>query len=251
LTLEKFDPHFVAQGIMHPCSLISRCATQAIFAGFGKTEAMKLIPTAFESNQRHTIWYGAAIAEAIVGSDSVKMCLSRLERPIYDAHACLFRVMARLADDAQRNFVTKSFFSWLIVDDSKLATDIAEYIREFDPLLNVDSIKELRRVLAHWTKSGSKCEEHDIPVKGGSCPICSTVPPSPRCAILRELHRLGDVNYEELNELCNDSRHDVSNWAKQTLIEQSAKDNAIRSANPPASRASYTLSKTLVGRRCA
>ena len=224
LTLDDFDPDLISQGILHPCSLIGLCAANVILSGFGKSEAAKLIPTALESDSEHTIWHAAAIAEACLGADALDVCLSRLERPLYAAHKCLFRVMAQHSQAEQRQSVVESFFSWLTVDNPELATGIAEYLSEFDPPLGFEVVGHLRESLAHWTERGTKCEKHNIAVKGSSCPECYVVPPSPRSAIVKELIRLGDVSFDELIELCSDPRHDVSDLAKGIVVERAAAD---------------------------
>jgi len=219
-----FNPNLIAQGILHSCSLISFCSGHAIYAGFARSEAAVLISTALESDKEHVLQCAAAIAESCCGIDAFDLILSRLKRPIYVAHKCLLRTIARFSSEKQRQSVIKCFFSWLTVDDPELATGIAEDLSEFDPPLSVDIVEDLRKVLTHWTERGTKCAQHDTVVKGSSCPKCSTVPPSPRSAILKELDRLGAVPFDELVQSCGDLRHDVSHLATSIIIERSTMD---------------------------
>ncbi|MEM7560492.1 MAG: hypothetical protein AAF394_15325, partial [Planctomycetota bacterium] len=224
LTPDDFDPKPIAEGILHPVPYIGLTAADAILSGVGRAEAAQVIPRSLESSNEHTVWYAAALAQSCLGDEAFELLLSRLDRPISADHKCLFREIARLCGEEHRHSAVDCFFAWLDVDNSELATGIAEHLSEFDPPLNVDVVEDLRRMFVHWTDRGTKCERHDTVVKGSSCPQCSTVPPSPRSALLKELNRLGAVPFEELVELCGDPRHDVSDLAKRTLIERAAAD---------------------------
>lgn len=223
------DSNLVAQGILHPCPLIGVSAANAILSGFGVADAAKVIPDALESRSEDVIRFAVAIANKCLGETDIDLFLSRLERPIYVGHKWLFAGMAQHCRVNQRRSVVDCFFSWITVDDPELATGIAESLSEFDPPLGVEVIDRVRRTLAHWTERGSKCEKHGIVVKGGSCPECSIVPPSPRGAIFKELIRLNDVDFDELVDSCRDPRHDVSDLAKSTLIERAAIDPEVLS----------------------
>jgi hypothetical protein len=225
LTHDHFNSKLIAQGLLHPLSLISLTAAHAVYAGFGRLEAAKLISTALEAESEHVIWHAAAIARKCLGDEVIGLFLSRLKRPIYLAHKCLFREIARHCGEAHRQSVSDCFFSWLDVDNPALATGIAEYLDEFDPPLGVEKIVELRRILNHWTERGTKCETHGTLVKGGSCPQCHVVPPNPRAAILKELFRLDAIPPNELVSLCNDERHDVSELAKNIVVERATAKN--------------------------
>jgi len=222
LTHEHFNQKLIAQGLLHRLSLISLAAAHAIFAGFGRSEAAELIPTALDTDSEDVIWHAAAIAEKCLGHKAFGIFLSRLERPIYVAHKCLFREIARQCGQEHRQSAIDCFFSWLAVDNPKLATGVAEYLAEFDPPLGVEEVAELRRLLDHWTERGTTCETHGTLGKGGSCPQCFIVPPSPRAAILKELIRLDAIPFDELVLLCSDERHDVSVLARNIVVERAA-----------------------------
>lgn len=224
LAPHDFDPKLVAEGILHPAPYIGLVAAHAISSGFGRREAAQVIPRALESNNEHAIWYAAALAESCLGEDAFDLLLSRLDKPISADHACLFREIARLAQDEKRVPAVECFFSWLDVDDPELATGIAEYLAEFDPPLDTNVVDDLRNILAHWTERGTKCEKHGTVVRGGSCPECNIVPPSPRAALLKELLRLGAIPLDELIDLCGDPRHDVSELVKSVIVQRAAED---------------------------
>jgi hypothetical protein len=203
--LGHFDPKLIAQGLLHPFSMISWAAANTIYDGFGRAEAAELIPAALETKSEHIIWHAAAIAERCLGDKAFHVLLSRLKRPIYAHHKCLFREIARLCRQEHRQIAIDCFFSWLDVDNPELATGIAEYLVEFDPPLGIETIEDLRRIYTHWTERGTKCDRHGTVVKGGSCPECSIVPPNPRSAILKQLNRLNAIPFDELVGLCGDS----------------------------------------------
>ncbi|MHB9066692.1 MAG: SMEK domain-containing protein [Pirellulaceae bacterium] len=224
LTPCDVDPRLIAEGVLHPAPYIGLTAARAIRSGFAKAEAAQVIPRALESRNEHAIWYAAALAKSCLGDDAFTILLSRLDRPISADHKCLFREIARLCGHEHRHSAVTCFFAWLGVDNPELATGIAEYLIEFDPPLGEDIVDDLRNMYAHWTERGTRCERDDTVVKGSSCPHCSTVPPSPRSALLKELNRLGAVPFEELVELCGDPRHDVSDLTKSIVIERAAAD---------------------------
>jgi hypothetical protein len=225
IEMDQVDASLIAQGLVHPCPLIALCATKAILSGIGGTAAIELIPSAFESNEEHTIWYAAALAEARLGTRAVDICLSRLERPISADHSCLFRVMARHCMDERRETVVKSFMSWLVVDDPELASSVAEQLKQFDPPLGVEAVQGLRDALDHWTRRGTRCEKHGALIHDRSCPECHVVPPSPRAALVKELNRLGGMPFEELTRLCSDQRHDVSDAAIAGVLGRASADD--------------------------
>ena len=110
LTSDEFDPKLVAQGLLHPLSLISLAAANAIYTGFALSEAGELIPTALESDRDYIIWHAAAIGEKCLGDKAFGIFLSRLEQPIIAAHKCLFREIARLCGEENRQTAINCFF---------------------------------------------------------------------------------------------------------------------------------------------
>lgn len=224
LTPDDFDAKLIAKGVLHPFSLISLAAANAIYAGFGNSEAAELIPAALETDCDHAIWHATAIAEKCLGNKAIGMFLSRLDQPIYVIHKCLFREIARHCGEEHRQAAIECVFSWLDVENPELATGIAESLAEFDPPLGIEMVEYLRKMLAHWTERVSICDKHGTVVKGSTCPECCIVRPSPRSAILKELNRLGAVSFDELIELCDDPRHDVSDWAKSIVVELATAD---------------------------
>jgi hypothetical protein len=227
LTQHRIDPKLVSEGILHPCPLIGLCAAKIIVSGVGVAEAANLIPTALESHYEHPVRLAVAVAETCLGNDASDLFIARLERPIHIGHKWLFVALARDSRSEQRARVQGCFSHWLTVDNPEVATGIAEAMSESDPKFGIEMVDGLRIAYEHWTRCGSRCEEHGTTILGGSCPECHVVPPSPRSALLKELNRLNAVSFEELVGLTNDARHDVSDLAKSSIVENAGLDEDV------------------------
>lgn len=226
LGVADVDESLIAQGLLHPLSLISRVAANLIFEGFGVSAAAKLIPEALKADVAHVVRHAVAVAQKCLGEGTFHVLRARLDHPIGIAHACVFHEMARVCGLAHRDEAIECVLSWLDVDSPGLATGVAESLVQFDPMLTVEAVPHLRRAYAHWTERGTTCERHGEVVKGGSCSQCGSVPPSPRSLLVRELGRLGELSFQETIELTRDARTDVSRAAEALLLERAANDAA-------------------------
>lgn len=224
---DQVDPRLIARGILHHSDLISLAAANAIGAGLGTQESAALIADALDSEIAHIVQYATAVAEECLGETACSVLMHRLKRPICATHVCIFHELARLCGEKWRDSTIREMFCRLQGDNAALATGIAECLVQFSPALGEDLVQDLRNRYIQWTERPGECGTHGVVARNGTCPKCRTILPSPRCALLRELDRLGDVSSEELVELCSDARHDVSNWAKDRIIERAANDEAV------------------------
>ncbi|MCR9116882.1 MAG: FeoC-like transcriptional regulator, partial [bacterium] len=220
ISTEEFKLELVSKGILHPNVLISFCAATIISNGIGVDEGKKVVPIALESGSAHAIRHAALIAEDCFGGEAAELLLARLSKPISRAHSCIFGVLAKISKDQHRDETVKQFFDWMNVDAPDLVTSIAEQLSDFEPPLGKEHADLLRGSLESWMAKGRICKEHGEIAKGGSCPKCYTVPPSPCLALLKELDGVEPMPLARLVDLSHNAYHDISDWAKMVIIDR-------------------------------
>lgn len=223
----NLSPESLVRALKHPSKAIAQNATVLLMHGVGGAEAAGLVREAFREDNEQVLWAIAAnIAPCIWGDEAAEIVLDRLEEPLtQDSRCYLLKSLPRLPEAENNQRTLKALLSGLLVEDPKIATMAAEALFEFESSVIADLAPQLKEALEHWTRCGSWCDQHTIPVQGYSCPKCRTVTSSPCPKLVQVLTKLRQLSFEEMIKLCGDQRDDVQETAIDALVEMVAQDS--------------------------
>lgn len=204
------DTELLALAITHPCQAVALAAAEIIDAGIINDQLKTALANVLNKSRFKALFFISLIAERIWGEKILEVVLSRLEQeltsgckylikklPAYSGGKCCERILELI----KRGFVAES---------EDVAEAAAELCLEFAP--NEQLLAELKAALLHWKK-------HEKP-----CPKSSgVIPPSPRATLLKAVIQRNGHSFEELVELHEDTRSDVKDLAKSSLLK-SAKE---------------------------
>lgn len=221
----------LVRALRHPSEAVAFNAARLIAHGGGAPEAKESIMGTLEDAPEHTYRAVAYLAGHVWGEEEI---LRNLLEVLYDGitsnNYWLILTVAGLPiakDDAR---AAEALLDALRHEDPDVATSLADKMSGEDspefPLFE-DLTPELEGILEHWNERGTTCATHGGTIYGDRCPECSTVPRSPRAALIRQLGKTGRLDLGYLVELCTDARSDVRREAARLVAVKAAEARKI------------------------
>jgi hypothetical protein len=221
------DSRKIGAGLLHPCDGIALASANLAKAGVTGDGGPELLQVAMERGGDNTLFLVSKLAEPIWGPAATEFIMKRLDGPLTSGCEHLLKTLAGLGKPSDKDLIVARLLSALEYDDPKIAVGAAKAFDKLPQPLEKDAIARLRKAYDHWTRRGTRCDRHNIVVRGSSCPECNTVPPSPREQLLSFLASNSHWSVEELLEMEQDERHDVAGAARKAIAGMAERDRYL------------------------
>jgi hypothetical protein len=191
--------------LTHPCDAVALAAAEIIYEGAINEQLKTELENAFRKSRFGALYFISMIAERVWGDKVLEIVLSRLEQELTSGCKHLIKNLPDYSrnncDDRILGVVKRS----LEVESEEVAEAAAKLCLDFIP--NEQLLPELKAALSYWEK-----HEKPYPTSGG------VIPPSPRASLLKALIQRNGLSFDEIVELYGDTRSDVKDIAKSSLL---------------------------------
>lgn len=225
----NLDPAKLVDALFHPSLPVRFTAAELLSFGGGGNEGKKLVREALydDRTQESTLQIIALLASELwEPKEASDILLERLNGPRIRGFGYLYEALTEIAQKLKeiREPVVAALLNGIVSPDSDAATAAASAIQTLQLPPTAEVAWELRAAFEEWTKRSLRCQKCDIAIEDSSCSQCHGIPLNPSANLVKELTRMNAMDTEELLNLCEDKRHNVSGTAARCLATVASND---------------------------
>jgi hypothetical protein len=218
----NLDPVKLVEGLFHPSLPVRFTAAQMLSSGVGGKEGKSLVRQALndDRSQEDTLQIIALLAPEIwKPTEAAEILLERLSGPQSPGFGFLYEALTDIAQEFKevREPVIAALLKGMTSPDSDSATVASSALETLKLLPDAAVALQLRAAFDEWTQRNLWCDRCEMAIEGSSCPQCHRIPPNPSANLVKELTRMNAMDADELLNLCEDKRHNVSVTAAKCL----------------------------------
>lgn len=212
----------LVDALFHPSLPVRFTAAQLLSSGGTGEEGKKLVRQALHDHrgQESTMQIIALLApELWEPKQAAEILLERLNGPRIRGFGYLYEALTEIAQEFKeiREPIIAALLKGITSPDSDSATAASSAIVTLHLPPDPRVALQLRAAFEERTKRRLWCDRCDISIDGSSCSQCHRIPPNPSANLVKELTRMNAMDAEELLNLCEDKRLNVSGTAAKCL----------------------------------
>ncbi|WLG16650.1 metallophosphoesterase [Bacillus cereus] len=204
------------EALSHPSQAIAKNACLLLINCFENAEIITPFYEAFKKAEGRALFYFTAIAEYILGENTLNVILERLQSANSNGIHYLFESLSKYSQVKNNELVHAALMKGILDDQPSVVKSASEAILKIGGIYDENIILKL---VEYWDEHGVICNRDGIKVSGSSCPVCHVVPNSPLPELIALLKKNKVFTLEKRIYFSKHPRFDVRDIGLEALSD--------------------------------